>query len=119
MCCYGYVARAAAGPAEELTYIEEVRRQDYGAIDMHVPVSNDDALARGMDLTLTLVFLNRDGKVALHHLGRTAREELEPPSKRWSAALTTHLATFTEEKRLMPSSADRRLQKVSCRTFFP
>lgn len=76
---YGYVARGAeAGPAEELTYIEAVRQQYYGAIDMYVPVSNDDVLAWGMDATPTLVLVDRNGKVALYHPGQMTREELEP-----------------------------------------
>ncbi|MGE3178648.1 MAG: TlpA family protein disulfide reductase [Vicinamibacterales bacterium] len=75
---YGYMARGAeAGPAEELKYIEEVRKQYYGAIDMHVPVSNDDALGWGMDSTPTLALVDRAGKVAMYHPGQMTREELE------------------------------------------
>jgi len=76
---YGYVARGAtATPAEELVYIESVRRQYYGSIDMAVPVSDEDALAWGMDSTPTLVLVDRDGRVAMYHPGGMTREELEP-----------------------------------------
>ena len=75
---YGYVARGAeAGPEEELKYIEEVRKQFYGSIEMSVPVSLDDALAWGMDSTPTVALVDQDGKVAMYHPGNIKREELE------------------------------------------
>ncbi len=75
---YGYVARGAeAGLEDELKYIEEVRKQFYGGIDMSVPVSLDDALAWGMDSTPTVALVDQDGKVALYHPGNITREELE------------------------------------------
>ena len=75
---YGYVARGAeAGPEEELKYIEEVRKQFYGSIEMSVPVSLDDALAWGMDSTPTIALVDQDGKVAMYHPGNMTREELE------------------------------------------
>ena len=76
---YGYVARGAtASPTEELAYIDQVRQQSYGAIDMAVPVSNEDALGYGMDSTPTLVLIDRAGKVAMYHPGQMTQEELEP-----------------------------------------
>jgi thiol-disulfide isomerase/thioredoxin len=77
---YGYVAgRAAAPPDQELTYIEQVRRQYYGAIaGMAVPVSQEDCLAYGMDATPTLVLVDRRGIVTLYHPGRMTRAEIEP-----------------------------------------
>ncbi len=75
---WGYAARGAeAGPEEELKYIEEVRKQFYGSIEMSVPVSLDDALAWGMDSTPTVALVDRDGKVAMYHPGNIGREELE------------------------------------------
>jgi len=85
---YGYVAgRAAAPPDQELTYIEQVRQQYYGAIaGMAVPVSQEDCLAYGMDATPTLVLVDRRGIVTLYHPGRMTRAEIEPYIK---AALGT------------------------------
>ena len=68
---------AQADPATELRYIEQIRKQYYGTIDMAVPVSNEDALAYGMDSTPTLVLIDRAGKVAMYHPGRMTREELD------------------------------------------
>lgn len=76
---YGYAARGQeVGPAEELTYIETIRKQYYGTIDMAVPVSNDAVLEWGMDSTPTIVLVDRQGRVALYHPGPMPREELEP-----------------------------------------
>jgi thiol-disulfide isomerase/thioredoxin len=76
---YGYVARGReAGPAEELPYIETIRKQYYGTIDMAVPVSNDTVLDWGMDSTPTVVLIDRQGLVAMYHPGQMTREELEP-----------------------------------------
>jgi thiol-disulfide isomerase/thioredoxin len=76
---YGYVAGgAAAPPAQELAYIEQVRKQYYGTIaNMAVPVSDEDALDYGMDATPTLVLLDRGGVVRMFHPGPMPREELE------------------------------------------
>jgi thiol-disulfide isomerase/thioredoxin len=80
---YGYVAGgAAAAPAQELAYIEQVRRQYYGTIaNMAVPVSDEDALDYGMDATPTLVLLDRVGMVRMFHPGPMPREELEAQVK--------------------------------------
>jgi thiol-disulfide isomerase/thioredoxin len=80
---YGYVAGgAAAPPAQELAYIDQVRKQYYGAIEnMAVPVSDEDAVDYGMDATPTLVLLDRTGVVRMFHPGPMAREELEAQIK--------------------------------------
>jgi thiol-disulfide isomerase/thioredoxin len=77
---YGYVAGgAAAPPAQELAYIEQVRQQYYGMLpNMAVPVSDEDALDYGMDATPTIVLLDRAGIVQLFHPGQMTRAELEP-----------------------------------------
>jgi thiol-disulfide isomerase/thioredoxin len=77
---YGYVAGgAAAPPAQELAYIEQVRKQYYGMLaTMAVPVSDEDALDYGMDATPTIVLLDRAGLVKLFHPGPMTRAELEP-----------------------------------------
>jgi len=77
---YGYVAGSApASPDQELTYIDQVRQQYYGAISgMAVPVSKEDCLAYGMDATPTLALVDRRGIVTLYHPGRMTRAELEP-----------------------------------------
>jgi thiol-disulfide isomerase/thioredoxin len=80
---YGYVAGgAAATPSQELAYIDQVRKQYYSALaTMPVPVSDEDALAYGMDATPTLVLVNRRGIVTLYHPGGMTRAELEPHIK--------------------------------------
>jgi thiol-disulfide isomerase/thioredoxin len=80
---YGYVAGGApATPSQELAYIEQVRKQYYSALaTMPVPVSDEDALAYGMDATPTLVLVNRRGIVTLYHPGGMTRAELEPHIK--------------------------------------
>lgn len=77
---YGYVQRGApAGPADELAYIDQVRKQYYGMIaDMAVPVSNDDYNAYGVSTTPTIVIVDREGIVRLYHPGKMTRAELEP-----------------------------------------
>lgn len=77
---YGYVAGGKdASPGEETAYIEQVRKQFYGALDrMAVPVGDEDALDYGMDATPTLVLVDRQGIVRLFHPGQMTRAELEP-----------------------------------------
>jgi thiol-disulfide isomerase/thioredoxin len=77
---YGYVAGGApAPPAQELAYIDQVRRQYYGMLaDMAVPVSDEDALDYGMDATPTIVLVDRNGIVRMFHPGPMTRAELEP-----------------------------------------
>ncbi len=76
---YGYVARGAdASPAEELKYIEDVRQNFYGTIDMAVPVSEENFKAWGSSTTPTLVVIDRAGLVKLYHPGTLSYEELQP-----------------------------------------
>jgi thiol-disulfide isomerase/thioredoxin len=81
---YGYVAGGApAPPAQELAYIDQVRRQYYGMLaDMAVPVSDEDALDYGMDATPTIVLVDRNGIVRMFHPGPMTRAELEPEIKK-------------------------------------
>jgi len=80
---YGYVAAGApAPPAQELAYIDQVRKQYYGTIEnMAVPVSDEDAVDYGMDATPTLVLIDRTGVVRMFHPGPIPREELEAQIK--------------------------------------
>ena len=77
---YGYVARGVtAGPAEELKYIEEVRRKFYADVkDMAAPVSEDNFRNFGCSTTPTLVLVDRGGTVRLYHPGKMTYEELAP-----------------------------------------
>jgi thiol-disulfide isomerase/thioredoxin len=77
---YGYTTRGeSATPAQELAYIDSVRKQYYGMIaNMSAPVSNDDFNAYGVSTTPTVVVVNREGIVTLYHPGQMTRAELEP-----------------------------------------
>ncbi len=75
---YGYVARGRdADPAEELAYIDSVRRQYYSAAgDMPVPVNSENFANYGSSTTPTLVLIDRQGIVRLYHPGEMSYEEL-------------------------------------------
>ncbi len=74
---YGYVAGGVdAPPEQELQYIAEVREKFYGALDMAVPVSEENFKAWGSSTTPTLVVLDRAGMVKLYHPGKMSYEEL-------------------------------------------
>ena len=75
---YGYVARGLeAPPAEELKYIDKVRREQYGAVpDMPAPVSEENFKNYGASTTPTLVLIDRAGMVRLYHPGKMTYEEL-------------------------------------------
>lgn len=77
---FGYVdKRKPAGPEEELKWIETVRDQNYAWMKaVPAPVSSNVYEAYGVSSTPTLVFLDRDGKVAAYHPGQMTAEELEP-----------------------------------------
>ena len=76
---FGYVAkRAPADRATENTYIADMLKDVYGAIDMTVPVSEDSYAGYGTSTTPTLVLVGRDGKVTLYHPGQMTKAELEP-----------------------------------------
>ncbi len=76
---YGYVAGGVdAPPAQELRYIEEVRKNFYGALDMTVPVSEENFDAWGCSTTPTVVVLDRAGRVKLYNPGMLSYEKLAP-----------------------------------------
>jgi thiol-disulfide isomerase/thioredoxin len=74
---YGFVARGQeAGPEEELKYIDAIRKETYGALDLTVPVSEENFRNYGASTTPTLLLLDRQGKVALYHPGFMGYEDL-------------------------------------------
>ncbi len=75
---YGYTAQVEhAAPADELSYIDAVRRHFYsGLLDMPVPISTQNFLVYGASTTPTLVLLDRAGKVAWYHPGAVSYGEL-------------------------------------------
>ena len=75
---YGYAARGQdAGPAEELKYIDEVRRTSYGELkEMPVPVSEENFKRYGASTTPTLVLIDRAGIVRLYHPGEMSYDDL-------------------------------------------
>ena len=75
---YGYIANGTdAKPAEELRYIEEVRRQFYGMLSaMPVPVSEETFKNYGASTTPTFVFIDAKGTVRLYHPGAMTYPEL-------------------------------------------
>lgn len=77
---YGYVAGGQeAGRDQEKTYIDQVRRQFYAAIDgLAVPLVDDNFVTWGASTTPTLALIDRQGIVRLYHPGRMSYEELQP-----------------------------------------
>jgi thiol-disulfide isomerase/thioredoxin len=77
---YGYAAKGEdATPAEELKYIDEIRRKFYADLpDMPVPVSDENFRVWGSSTTPTLVLIDRGGIVRLYHPGELSYEELMP-----------------------------------------
>lgn len=77
---YGYVAGGRdAGPAEELKYMEEVRKHFYSPLGgMAVPVSEENFKVWGSSSSPTLVLLDRKGIVRMYHPGKMTYEELVP-----------------------------------------
>ena len=77
---YGYAARGEdATPAEEVKYIESIRKQHYGALaEMTVPVSDENFKNYGASTTPTIVLVDRSGTVRLYHPGKMTYEELAP-----------------------------------------
>ena len=75
---YGYTAQDPdAPPAEEMRYIEAVRRHFYsGLLDMPVPVNTANFNTYGASTTPTLVLVDRAGKVAWYHPGAVPYDEL-------------------------------------------
>jgi len=77
---YGYVSRGRqASRAEEVLYIDQVRRQFYGDLAaMPVPVSEDNFRIYGASTTPTLVLIDAGGVVRLYHPGQMPYEQLAP-----------------------------------------
>jgi thiol-disulfide isomerase/thioredoxin len=75
---YGYTAQVEkATPADELSYIDAVRRRFYGGLlDMPVPISTYNFETYGASTTPTLVLLDRAGKVAMYHPGALPYDQL-------------------------------------------
>ena len=75
---YGYVARGEeAGPAEELKYIDAVRRTYYPSLlNVPAPVSEENFKNYGASTTPTLVIIDRGGIVRVYHPGVMTLEEL-------------------------------------------
>lgn len=76
---YGYTAQVEhAAPADELAYIDAVRKRFYGGLlDMPVPISKSNFDVYGASTTPTLVLLDRAGKVAMYHPGALPYNELK------------------------------------------
>jgi thiol-disulfide isomerase/thioredoxin len=75
---YGYTAQVEnAAPADELAYIDAVRKRFYGGLlDMPVPISKSNFDTYGASTTPTLVLLDRTGKVAMYHPGALPYDQL-------------------------------------------
>lgn len=75
---YGYAARGAdATPAEELRYIDQMRRTSYpGLLQVPVPVSETAFHDYGCSTVPTLVLVDRQGIVRLYHPGMISRQAL-------------------------------------------
>jgi thiol-disulfide isomerase/thioredoxin len=75
---YGYTAQVEhASPADEMKYIDAVRRRFYsGLLDMPVPINTHNFEVYGASTTPTLVLLDRAGKVAWYHPGAVPYGEL-------------------------------------------
>jgi hypothetical protein len=66
-----------AAPQVEKKYIEEVRRQYYGALgDVPMPLSNANFLKYGASTTPTLVLIDGAGVVRLYHPGALSGPDL-------------------------------------------
>jgi thiol-disulfide isomerase/thioredoxin len=76
---YGYTAQEEhAAPADELAYIDAVRKRFYGSLlDMPVPISKYDFDVYGASTTPTLVLLDRAGKIAMYHPGALPYDQLK------------------------------------------
>ena len=77
---YGYVAGGEDAPrADEIKYIDEVRREFYSGLDgMTVPVSELNFKRWGVSTTPTLAVLDAKGIVRLYHPGKMTYAELLP-----------------------------------------
>jgi peroxiredoxin len=89
---YGYtVRRKAAGPEEELKYIEQTREATYPFLrDAAVPVNEANHQLYGVSTTPTMVIVDRGGIVRTYHPGGMTLEELEAVVKPLLAAGRTN-----------------------------
>ncbi|HWR53342.1 MAG TPA: TlpA disulfide reductase family protein [Bryobacteraceae bacterium] len=77
---YGYTKRGAdATPVEETKYIEQIRREHYGAVkNMPAPIDEEVFRTYGASTTPTIVLIDRAGIVRLYHPAEMTYEELAP-----------------------------------------
>ncbi len=75
---YGYAEQGRdVGPAEELQYMERIRRQFYAPIlDVSAPVSEETFKVYGVSTTPTLVLVDSKGIVRMYHPGALTLDEL-------------------------------------------
>jgi thiol-disulfide isomerase/thioredoxin len=76
---YGYVAGGVdASRADEVRYIDQVRRGYYGNVEMTVPLSEENFKNWGCSTTPTLALIDRQGIVRLYNPGKMTYEQLAP-----------------------------------------
>ncbi len=77
---FGYAEkRRPVGPAEELTYIEQVRDEFFPWMKtVSAPVSDEVYTRYGVSTTPTYVLIDREGKVSTYLPGQPTTEQLEP-----------------------------------------
>ncbi|MEZ5402685.1 MAG: TlpA disulfide reductase family protein [Bryobacteraceae bacterium] len=75
---YGYIGSQDVGPEEEIRFIDLIRQERYGYLEMACPVSEENFKAYGSSSSPTLVVIDRAGAVALYHPGKMTYEELLP-----------------------------------------
>jgi len=77
---YGFARRGSeAAPEQERSYIDQLRREHYGAVSgMSVPVSEENFARYGSSTTPTIVLVDRQGIVRLYHPGGMTYDELAP-----------------------------------------
>ena len=107
---FGYVEKKKpAGPAEELKWIETIRDQYYPWLkNVPVPVSSNVYETYGVSSTPTLVFIDRDGKVAAYNPGQLTAEQLEPIIQKITSGATDRASQdfpVSERAASVPSGA--------------
>jgi len=74
-------------PAEELAYIEQIRKEYYGPLaDMPVPVSEENFKVYGSSTSPTLVLIDAKGIVRMYNPGAMSYDALEDKVKAVLAA---------------------------------
>lgn len=94
---FGYVAGGApTTPAEEKTYIEQVRREYYPVLEgVPMPLTAANHLRYGVASTPTITLVDRAGIVRLYNPGRMTEEALEAAIQRVLAPNTSPNASTT------------------------